>query len=66
MRMWSHRFGAVLVWHLLGTAFPKEFQGSLLGCKLLFLKAVEGKVAPILKIREGSQLESRLACAALE
>lgn len=28
-----------------------EFQGSLLGCKLLFLKAVEGKVAPNLKMK---------------
>lgn len=51
MKMQPNRFEEALVWHLLGTAFPREFPGSLLGCKLLFLKAVELKVAPHLKIK---------------
>lgn len=45
----------MLVRYLWGTAFPGEFQGSLLGCELLlFLKAVGRKVTPNLQINRYS------------
>lgn len=54
MKVWLNRFKEALVRHLLGTAFPREFQGSLLGCELLLLKAVGRKVTLNLQINRHS------------